>query len=61
MSLVVFPFKKEDPRVAVRNLQTAARHPRVRQVLGVGVEKEETYQALDDAIPSIETGNTEAR
>ncbi len=60
MSLVVFPFKKEDPVVAVRNVEIAARHPRVRQVLGVGVEKEETYQAIADAIPAInqETGKS---
>ena len=54
MSLVVFPFKKEDPEVVVRNFEIAARHPQVRHVLGVGVEQEQTYQAVSAAIPSIE-------
>lgn len=54
MSLVVFPFKKEDPEVVVRNVQIAAEHPRVQQVVGVAVEKEETYQALAKAIPGIQ-------
>ncbi len=53
MSLVVFPFKCEDPHVVIRNVETAARHPRVSQVMGMGVEQEETYQALAEAIPDI--------
>jgi len=53
MSLVVFPFKTEDPDVVVRNFELAASHPRVHQVLGVGVEKEATWQALEQAVPRI--------
>jgi mannosylglycerate synthase len=53
MSLVVFPFKVEDPDVVVGNVRTAAEHPRVRQVLCVGVEKEETYRAIERAADGI--------
>ena len=53
MSLVVFPFKVEDPEVVVRNFEIAASHPSVQQVLGVGVEKESTWGALENAVPRI--------
>ncbi len=53
MSLVVFPFKKENPQVVLRNVRIAAEHPRVEQVLCVGVEKEETYRTLEQNIPTI--------
>ena len=36
MSMVVFPFKTEDPDVAVANLRIAATHPRVARVVAVG-------------------------
>ena len=55
MSLVVFPFKHEDNDVVVNNFRTAANHPRVKKVLGVGVEKESTYKAVEAAIPKIES------
>jgi len=34
--MVVFPYKADDPDVAVANLATAASHPRVRRVVAVG-------------------------
>ncbi|GIV60654.1 MAG: hypothetical protein KatS3mg043_1743 [Rhodothermaceae bacterium] len=53
MSLVCFPFKVENPEVLIRNIYTAAAHPRVRQVLCVGVEKEATYRAVAAAAPEV--------
>src|SRR5690606_41917125 len=35
MSMVVFPYKADDPDVAVPNLATAASHPRVSRVVTV--------------------------
>jgi mannosylglycerate synthase len=52
-SLVVFPFKTEDPDVAVANVRTAASHARVGEVLGIGVEEESTWQAIASAAPAI--------
>eukprot|EP00850_Spirogloea_muscicola_P004447 SM000019S04991 [mRNA] locus=s19:362703:366286:- [translate_table: standard] len=54
MSLVCFPFKEEDVAVAVRNVQTAAEHPRVSCVLCVGYSRGETWHAIELAAPSIE-------
>eukprot|EP00850_Spirogloea_muscicola_P007275 SM000036S13319 [mRNA] locus=s36:643420:646975:+ [translate_table: standard] len=54
MSLVCFPFKEEDVAVAVRNVQTAAEHPRVTCVLCVGYSRGETWHAIELAAPSIE-------
>lgn len=34
--MVVFPYKADDPAVAVANMATAAAHPRVRRVVTVG-------------------------
>ncbi len=48
MSLVVFPFKTEDVNVVIRNVRIAAEHPRVKHILCVGYEREETYHALMD-------------
>ncbi len=53
MCLVVFPFKKENPQVVLNNVKIAAQHPRVEEVLCVGVEKEETYRSLEQNIPTI--------
>ncbi len=53
MCLVVFPFKKENPQVVLNNVKIAAQHPRVEEVLCVGVEKEETYRGLEQNIPSL--------
>ena len=49
MSLVVFPFKEEDPVVATGNVWTAARHPRVDHVLCVGSGRDTAYQAIAGA------------
>ncbi len=58
MSLVVFPFKTEKPEVVVNNIDTAASHERVDEVLCVGVDEEETYAAIAAAAPHVtaETG-----
>jgi mannosylglycerate synthase len=55
LSLVAFPFKAEDPAVAISNLEVAARHPRVDSVLAVGAAADDTYRHLAGAAPSIET------
>ena len=54
-SLVAFPFKTENPEVVVRNLRTAAAHPRVGEVVAVGVERESTWEAVEAAAPQIAT------
>lgn len=46
MSMVVFPFKEEDPDVAAANLSIAARHLRVTHVVAVGAEKNELFRHL---------------
>lgn len=53
MCLVVFPFKKENPQVVLNNVKIAAEHPKVEEVLCVGVEKEETYRSLEQNIPQL--------
>ena len=53
MSLVCFPFKVENPDVLIHNVQVAAAHPRVREVLCVGVEKEATYRAIAAAAGEV--------
>lgn len=55
MSLVVFPFKEEDPEVVRNNVRIAAAHPRVAEVLCMGFEKEATYEALETAAEDIES------
>ncbi len=54
MSLVVFPFKQEDPRVALANVRTAAAQERVREVLCVGSDRDTAYAAIEEAAPEIE-------
>ncbi len=58
MSLVVFPFKEEDPVVATGNVWIAARHERVSEVLCVGSGRDAAYHAIDTASDQIriETG-----
>jgi mannosylglycerate synthase len=46
MSLVVFPFKTEDPNVVLTNIRIAASHPAVGRVLAVGFEQESTFEAV---------------
>ncbi len=52
-SLVVFPFKTEDPEVVSRNVQIAAGHDSVAEVLCVGSERGSTYLAVEAGIHSI--------
>eukprot|EP00271_Cylindrocystis_brebissonii_P005457 TRINITY_DN1748_c0_g1_i2.p2 TRINITY_DN1748_c0_g1~~TRINITY_DN1748_c0_g1_i2.p2 ORF type:complete len:431 (-),score=71.44 TRINITY_DN1748_c0_g1_i2:5203-6495(-) len=54
MSLVCFPFKEEDVTVAVRNVETAASHPRVSAVLGVGYSRGDTWHAIESNAAAIE-------
>lgn len=54
MSLVVFPFKQEDPRIAVTNVRIAASHPRIAEVLCVGSGRDEAYRGIAAAAPEIE-------
>ena len=53
MSLVVFPFKEEDPDVAKANVWIAARHTRVTEVLCVGSGRDDAYRAIAEAAPEI--------
>jgi mannosylglycerate synthase len=58
MSLVAFPFKTERVDVIVHNIEIAATHERVEQVLCVGFEEEETFRAIDEVRSRVtaETG-----
>jgi len=47
MSLVVFPFKEEDPDVATANVWIAARHERVSEVLCVGSGRDAAYHGIE--------------
>jgi mannosylglycerate synthase len=53
MSLVVFPFKVEDPRVVLANLTTAAAHSSTTRVLAVGAGEESTFSAVASARAGI--------
>jgi len=53
MSAVVFPFKREDPEVLLKNVRTAVAHPRVRRVVCVGAEEDECFAAVARAAPNI--------
>ncbi|MFO7298650.1 MAG: hypothetical protein DIU67_000475 [Actinomycetes bacterium] len=46
MSLIVFPFKREDPAVVESNLRTAARHPRVEAVWAVAAGEGEDLDTV---------------
>lgn len=54
MSLIVFPFKEEDPAVATANVRIAAAHPRVREILCVGSGPDAAYRAIAAAADEIE-------
>ena len=47
LSLVVFPFKDEDPLVATGNVWIVARHQRVSAVLCVGSGRDAAYHAIE--------------
>ena len=49
MSLVVFPFKTEDPDVVLTNLRIAASHAAVSKVLAIGFEEESTFAAIQES------------
>lgn len=53
LSLVAFPFKTEDPVVALANLEVAARHERVTHVVAVGAAADPTHAALLAAAPGL--------
>lgn len=52
-SLVIFPFKTERPEVVLENIEIAASHESVGEVLCVGYEEEATYTAIAEAAPGI--------
>ncbi|MCD5408544.1 hypothetical protein LR090_04895 [Candidatus Bipolaricaulota bacterium] len=54
MSLVVFPFKNEDPEILVGNVKTALSHPRVEEVLCVGASEDQCFAAVAEACPTLE-------
>ncbi len=53
-SLVVFPFKTERPEVVIANIEVAASHDAVGEVLCVGYEEEDTYRAIAGVAGDIE-------
>ncbi|MCR4391436.1 MAG: hypothetical protein NUV94_01355 [Candidatus Acetothermia bacterium] len=53
MSLVVFPFKREDPDVLLKNVRIAAAHPRVRGVVCIGADEDACFRAAAAAAPEI--------
>ena len=55
MSLIVFPFKVEDPSVVINDVKIAASHQKVREVLCVGAGEESTFAAIQDAAPDIQS------
>ena len=54
MSVVVFPFKEEDHEVVIQNVTRAAGHPRVTNVVCMGLDEASTYGAIKAAIPAVE-------
>lgn len=53
MSLVIFPVAEERVDVVIRNVMTAAMHPRVEHVLIVAATRGETYRAVTAALPGM--------
>ena len=53
MSMVVFPFRTEDPATIARNLAAAANHPRVTRVVAVGATKGPLLDAVASTARSI--------
>jgi len=53
MSLVVFPFKNENPEVLLKNIKIALSHPRVGEVLCVGAEEDVCFHSVAQAIPTL--------
>ena len=55
MSLVVFPFKEEDPDVIAANLATAADHERVDEVWAVAAAEDAAMAAVTGVAAEIES------
>ncbi len=53
MSLVVFPFKEEDPEVLLASVKVALAHPRVKEVLCVGASEDHCFRAVSAAAPEL--------
>ncbi|MGY4706148.1 mannosylglycerate synthase domain-containing protein [Candidatus Bipolaricaulota sp. J31] len=53
MSLVVFPFKEEDPEVLLSSVKVALAHPRVKEVLCVGASEDHCFRAVSAAAPEL--------
>ncbi|MBC7093562.1 hypothetical protein H5T53_06120 [Candidatus Bipolaricaulota bacterium] len=53
MSVVVFPFKREDPDVLLKNVRIAVAHPRVRGVVCIGADEDACFRAAAAAAPEI--------
>ncbi|HDI11421.1 MAG TPA: hypothetical protein ENF77_03730 [Candidatus Acetothermia bacterium] len=53
MSLVVFPFKEEDPKVLLKNVEIALAHPRVEEVLCVGAGEDSCFEAVSAGAPEL--------
>lgn len=53
MSLVVFPFKEENPDVLIGNVKIALAHPRVGEVLCVGAGEDHCFRAVSAAAPEL--------
>lgn len=49
MSVVVFPFRDEEPRGFLRNIHAAATHPAVDRIVAVGYEEDDSFRALLEA------------
>jgi len=57
VSAVVFPFKDEDPEVVTRNVLAAASHPRVTEVTCVGLDRNATFDILEEIAPAVPDAN----
>lgn len=57
MSLIVFPFKDEDPNVLAANLAAAATHDRVREVWGVAAGVGASFSHARNAARDIATAH----
>ncbi len=53
MSLIVFPFKGEDPEILKRNVEIALAHPRVGEVLCVGAEEDKCFHSISATAPEL--------
>jgi mannosylglycerate synthase len=57
MSLVAIPFKNESPDTVLRIVEISAAHPRVKTVLAVGAEEDETFRALHSRREELQREN----